>query len=185
MSRDEGKQFDPWSVVVIALTLVLFIASVFVTGFTHDLLLESGVFLVSVKLILMAQKNTAFAQVTETNVFRTSRHCWKESETRRPGLNLSDSSSSKAHLSQRRREVGHPALMYPNWVPIFRLFCEKWALADHSVTTSVTTVNPVRLAIPNEVVMATSDASRPVAISTRPMRGWLWRASNVHQRFCR
>ena len=26
MSRDEGKQFDPWSVVVIALTLVLFIA---------------------------------------------------------------------------------------------------------------------------------------------------------------
>jgi hypothetical protein len=44
---------------------VLFIASVFVTGFTHDLLLESGVFLVSVKLILMAQKNTAFAQVTD------------------------------------------------------------------------------------------------------------------------
>jgi hypothetical protein len=65
MSKDEGKQFDPWSVVVIALTLVLFIASVFVTGFTHDLLLESGVFLVSVKLILMAQKNTAFAQVTD------------------------------------------------------------------------------------------------------------------------
>ena len=183
MSRDEGKQFDPWSVVVIALTLVLFIASVFVTGFSHDLLLESGVFLVSVKLILMAQKNTAFAQVTDQRLQDIA--TLKESETRRPGLNLSDSSSSKAHLSQRRREVGHPALMYPNWVPIFRLFCEKCALADHSVTTSVTTVNPVRLAIPNEVVMATSDASRPVAISTRPMRGWLWRASNVHQRFCR
>ena len=63
-------QFDPWSAVVIALTLVLFLASVFVKGFTHDLLLEAGVFLVSVKLILMAQKNTAFAQVTDQRLER-------------------------------------------------------------------------------------------------------------------
>jgi hypothetical protein len=40
------------------LTLALFIAALFAKGFTHDLLLEAGVFLVSVKLILMAYKNS-------------------------------------------------------------------------------------------------------------------------------
>jgi len=40
------------------LTLALFIAALFATGFTHDLLLEAGVFLVSVKLVLMAYKNS-------------------------------------------------------------------------------------------------------------------------------
>jgi hypothetical protein len=52
------KHFDAWSLVVIAITLVLFLAALFVTGFTHDLLLEAGVFLVSVKLILMAYKSS-------------------------------------------------------------------------------------------------------------------------------
>src|SRR6202453_1662231 len=52
-------------------------------------------------------------------------------------------------------------------------------------TSSLITLNWVRLAIPNEVVMATSEASRPTAINTRPMRGWLCRASTVHQRFPR
>src|SRR5580700_3077396 len=50
---------------------------------------------------------------------------------------------------------------------------------------SVTTVKCVRLAIPKEVVMATSEASRPAAIRTRPMRGWLLRASKAHHRFSR
>src|SRR6202034_1714149 len=49
-------------------------------------------------------------------------------------------------------------------------------------TSSLTTLKWVRLAIPNEVVIATSEASRPTAINTRPMRGWLCRASTVHQR---
>ena len=31
---------------------------IFITGFTHDLLLEAGVFLVSVKLIIMSYKNS-------------------------------------------------------------------------------------------------------------------------------
>jgi hypothetical protein len=35
---------------------------------------------------------------------------------------------------------------------------------------------------PNVLESATSDASRPRAISTRPMRGVLLRASNVYQR---
>jgi glucose-6-phosphate-specific signal transduction histidine kinase len=53
------RQIDNWSVIVIAVTLILFVVALFVTGFTHDLLLEAGVFLVSVKLILMSYKNGA------------------------------------------------------------------------------------------------------------------------------
>ncbi len=50
---------DRSSVVVMAITLVLFVAALFTKGFTHDLLLEAGVFLVSVKLIMLAQQNGA------------------------------------------------------------------------------------------------------------------------------
>lgn len=53
------KLIDPWSGVVILLTVGLFSLSLAVKGFTHELFLESGVFLVSVKLILMAGKNAA------------------------------------------------------------------------------------------------------------------------------
>ena len=53
-----NKNIDVASLVVIAITLVLFVLALFTKGFTHDLLLEAGVFLVSVKLILMAYKNT-------------------------------------------------------------------------------------------------------------------------------
>jgi hypothetical protein len=48
--------------------------------------------------------------------------------------------------------------------------------------SSVTTSNRESLAVPNDVVIATSVASMPVPISTRPMRGILCRASRVHQR---
>jgi hypothetical protein len=41
-----------------AVTFILFVAALFYKGLTHDLLLEAGVFLVSVKLILMAYKNS-------------------------------------------------------------------------------------------------------------------------------
>lgn len=53
------KHVDPASLLVIALTLVLFVAALVVKGFGHDLLLEAGVFLVSVKLIIMAYKSSA------------------------------------------------------------------------------------------------------------------------------
>jgi hypothetical protein len=53
------RQIDNWSVIVMAVTLILFVLALFMTGFTHDLLLEAGVFLVSVKLILMSYKNGA------------------------------------------------------------------------------------------------------------------------------
>ncbi len=52
------KHFDVGSVVIIFITLVLFSMALFFTGFTHDILLEAGVFLVSVKLIIMAYKNS-------------------------------------------------------------------------------------------------------------------------------
>ena len=52
------KYFDTGSIVVIAITFVLFVVALFVKGFTQDLLLEAGVFLVSTKLILMAYRNT-------------------------------------------------------------------------------------------------------------------------------
>jgi hypothetical protein len=59
------KHFDFWSMVVIALTLILFGVALVIKGFTHDLLLEAGVFLVSVKLILMSHKNSVLAVETE------------------------------------------------------------------------------------------------------------------------
>jgi hypothetical protein len=52
------KHFDVGSIIVIAITLVLFVMALFFTGFTHDLLLEAGVFLISVKLIIMAYKSS-------------------------------------------------------------------------------------------------------------------------------
>src|SRR6202012_2117074 len=57
-----------------------------------------------------------------------------------------------------------------------------YLLEAHSVTSSLTTTNFFKFADPNAVVSATSAASRPVAISTRPIRGTLCRASIVHQR---
>jgi hypothetical protein len=50
------KHFDKGSLIVIAVTFVLFSLALFFTGFTHALLLEAGVFMVSVKLIQMAYK---------------------------------------------------------------------------------------------------------------------------------
>lgn len=51
------KHFDLGSLVVIAVTFILFVSAVFTEGFTHDVLLEAAVFLVSVKLIIMAYKS--------------------------------------------------------------------------------------------------------------------------------
>ena len=55
------KHFDLGSLIVIVITFILFAVALFTKGFTHDLLLESGVFLVSVKLILMAYKSSVDA----------------------------------------------------------------------------------------------------------------------------
>lgn len=52
------KHFDVGSMIVIIVTFFLFLLALFTKGFTQDLLLEAGVFLVSVKLILMAYNNS-------------------------------------------------------------------------------------------------------------------------------
>ena len=52
------KHFDLGSILVIVITFILFALALFFTGLTHDILLEAGVFLVSVKLIVMAYKTS-------------------------------------------------------------------------------------------------------------------------------
>ena len=63
-----AKHFDVPSLLVIAVTLILFVFAIFTRGLTHDLLLEAGVFLVSVKLILMAYKSSVSAASLERKV---------------------------------------------------------------------------------------------------------------------
>ena len=53
---------DPGSLITIVLTFVLFVIAIFVHGLTQHLLLEAGVFLVSVKLILMSYKSSSTAK---------------------------------------------------------------------------------------------------------------------------
>jgi hypothetical protein len=52
------KYFDAGTIFVIIVTGSLFIAALFVKGFTHGLLLEAGVLMVSIKLIMMAYRNS-------------------------------------------------------------------------------------------------------------------------------
>ena len=61
-----SEHLDFGSLVVIVITFVLFVVALFVKGFVQDMLLEAGVFLVSVKLIIMAHKNSvAVKAITE------------------------------------------------------------------------------------------------------------------------
>ena len=64
------KSSDPWSAVVIILTGGLFLVALFLKGFTHSLFLEAGVLLVSIKLILMAQKNVKTEESLERHLKR-------------------------------------------------------------------------------------------------------------------
>ena len=56
------KHVDNGSVLVIGTTFSLFVLALFVKGLAHDILLEAGVFLVSVKLIIMAYKASISAE---------------------------------------------------------------------------------------------------------------------------
>lgn len=53
-----NKHIDSGSLTVAFITLALFVAALFTKGLSHDLFLEAGVFLVSVKIILMAYTNS-------------------------------------------------------------------------------------------------------------------------------
>ncbi len=62
------KHFDMGSLIVIVITFCLFVMALFFTGLTHALLLEAGVFLVSVKLILMAYKSSVSSAQIESEL---------------------------------------------------------------------------------------------------------------------
>ena len=68
MSETYTSHLDPWSLAVIILTLVLFVLALVIKGFTHGLLLETGVFLVSVKLIIMAYRNHVSARAADARL---------------------------------------------------------------------------------------------------------------------
>jgi hypothetical protein len=59
------KHFDTASLLVVIVTLTLFIVALSTKGFTQDLLLESGIFLVSVKLIMMSYRNSVYIKSIE------------------------------------------------------------------------------------------------------------------------
>ena len=59
---------DAGSIIIIVITFVLFGIALFTKGFTHDILLEVGVLLVSVKLIMMAFKNANHSRKLENDL---------------------------------------------------------------------------------------------------------------------
>lgn len=61
-------KLDPWTVTVMGATLALFVTALFVKGFTHDLLLEAGVFLISVKLIIMIYRTQIATENLERRI---------------------------------------------------------------------------------------------------------------------
>ena len=57
-----NKYFDTGAIIVIIVTFILFGVALFTKGWTHDLLLEAGVLLVSIKLIMMNLKNARYME---------------------------------------------------------------------------------------------------------------------------
>jgi hypothetical protein len=76
-----AKSSDPWSIIIIALTIGLFVLALFVKGFTQGLLLECGVLLVSIKLILMARKTVQIEENLERRLERIERLLSERKET--------------------------------------------------------------------------------------------------------
>ena len=68
--REVREHFDAGSLLVILITLVLFGIALVEKGFTHDMLLEAGVFLISVKLIMMAYKSAKQAAAVQSKLDR-------------------------------------------------------------------------------------------------------------------
>ena len=63
--RGIKSYFDLWSTVVIVVTFVLFFMALFFKGLTHDLLLEAGVLLVSIKIIMMSSRIANISKLME------------------------------------------------------------------------------------------------------------------------
>jgi hypothetical protein len=59
---------DLASLIVAGITLMLFAVALFLKGLTHDVLLETGVFLVSVKLMMLAHKSEKASRRIEAKI---------------------------------------------------------------------------------------------------------------------
>jgi hypothetical protein len=75
------KHIDTGSMVVIVTTFVLFVLALFVKGLAHDILLEAGVFLVSIKLIVMAYKASVSTENIERELIEVKGILTKRSDT--------------------------------------------------------------------------------------------------------
>lgn len=84
-----SRHFDPGSVAVIVVTLALFVTALAVKGFTHDMLLEAGVFLVSVKLIIVGYKNSIATASIERQLAELRELLQARTESEVPSLHSS------------------------------------------------------------------------------------------------
>jgi len=64
------RRLDLASTTTLAITVILFVTAVFVKGLTHDLLLEAGVFLISIKLVLSSSKSELSNRIIEEKIDR-------------------------------------------------------------------------------------------------------------------
>jgi hypothetical protein len=74
------EKFGTTSLAVIAITFILFVLALFTKGFTHDLLLEAAVFLVSVKLIMLGYRHGQSMEAIERKldlIFSEEQHLEK------------------------------------------------------------------------------------------------------------
>ena len=55
-----SKYIDVNSIIVISITFILFVIALFTKGLTHDILLEAGVLLISIKIIMLSYKLILF-----------------------------------------------------------------------------------------------------------------------------
>ncbi|MFQ5688114.1 MAG: hypothetical protein ACE5GV_15810 [Candidatus Scalindua sp.] len=54
-----GVVYGMVTIIIIVITVGLFIAAIFTKGLTHDIFLEAGVLLISIKIILLSYRNNA------------------------------------------------------------------------------------------------------------------------------
>ena len=54
------ERLDMGSMAIIVITFTLFAVSLFQKGLSHEILIDTGIFLVSVKLIVMSFKNNLY-----------------------------------------------------------------------------------------------------------------------------
>lgn len=62
------QRLDAATMITVVITFVLFVVALFAKGLTHDLLLEAGVLLVSVKLVIMSYKASVSIEVMDTRL---------------------------------------------------------------------------------------------------------------------